>query len=254
MNASLYWNHQLSSLPEFDRVTGRPEWQSAFAADARRLLADLHRKGGWRGRSGTVIAVSVLLHCAAWLLWQSDAIAPVVEPRITRSVEVSLVAPAPAVRPAPQAQPQTPPEVKPKPKPALTHNTAAKRPLPRVEPEPQEAAASAPAPVSAPVPVAQAPAAPFVEASYRASYLNNPPPKYPMLAKERQWEGLVVLKVQVLADGSSGGVSVEQSSGHDVLDAAAAEAARRWRFVPAKRGEDNVASVVLVPIEFKLKS
>ncbi|WP_156302684.1 energy transducer TonB, partial [Methylogaea oryzae] len=98
------------------------------------------------------------------------------------------------------------------------------------------------------------PVAPFVEASYRASYLNNPAPKYPMLAKERHWEGLVVLKVQVLADGSSGGVSVEQSSGHDVLDEAAAEAARHWRFVPAKRGEDNVTSVVLVPIEFKLRS
>lgn len=257
MNASLYYSDRhLPRMSEPSASSGlariTPEWQSIFADDARRALADLAKKGGWRGRLAAVVAVSLLLHASAWLLWQVPAV-PVSAPRIMRSVEVALVAPQPVavVPPAPQVQPQTPPEELPKPKPLVK---AKPRPLLREKTARQEPIRDEPVSAPAPTPAVQAPAAPFVEANYRAAYLNNPPPKYPMAAKERHIEGLVVLKVQVLSDGSSGNVSIDQSSGHEVLDEAAAEAARRWRFVPAKRGDETVASVVLIPIEFKLKS
>lgn len=92
----------------------------------------------------------------------------------------------------------------------------------------------------------------FTEASFRASYLHNPEPDYPAVAKKRDWHGLVKLRVQVTADGLSEQIDVAQSSGHDILDEAAIEAVKTWRFIPAKRGETTVSSSVIVPIKFKL--
>jgi protein TonB len=49
-------------------------------------------------------------------------------------------------------------------------------------------------------------------------------------------------------------VELRESSGHPRLDDAAAAAVRRWRFVPARRGEQPVGAWVLVPISFNLRS
>lgn len=92
----------------------------------------------------------------------------------------------------------------------------------------------------------------FEGARANAAYLHNPKPEYPPLARRRQWEGRVILKVRVLAAGTVAAISVETSSGHEILDEAALEAVRRWRFVPAKRGGQAVDSVVNVPINFNL--
>jgi len=46
---------------------------------------------------------------------------------------------------------------------------------------------------------------------------------------------------------------VQETAGHSDLDQAAAEAVRRWRFEPARRGNDPVAMWVLLPVEFRLK-
>ena len=51
-----------------------------------------------------------------------------------------------------------------------------------------------------------------------AGYLNNPPPVYPEVAMDRGWEGKVLMKVHVLANGKPDNVSVIKSSGKDVLD------------------------------------
>ncbi len=85
-----------------------------------------------------------------------------------------------------------------------------------------------------------------------AAYLHNPKPVYPATAKRRQWEGKVILKVKVLASGAASEVSIQTSSGHDLLDEAALEAVRQWHFVPAKRGGQPVDSWVGVPINFNL--
>jgi protein TonB len=57
----------------------------------------------------------------------------------------------------------------------------------------------------------------------------------------------------VLADGRIGEVLVQQSAGHPELDEAAADAVRRWRFDPARRGPEAVAMWVLLPVEFRLR-
>ncbi|NBS16976.1 MAG: energy transducer TonB [Gammaproteobacteria bacterium] len=85
-----------------------------------------------------------------------------------------------------------------------------------------------------------------------AAYLHNPKPLYPAMAKRRQWEGKVILKVKVLASGAASEVSIQTPSGHEILDEAALEAVRQWHFVPAKRGGQPVDSLVNVPINFNL--
>jgi protein TonB len=62
-----------------------------------------------------------------------------------------------------------------------------------------------------------------------------------------------MLKVQVLIDGRVGEILVQQSAGHPDLDLAAADAVRRWRFEPARRGEDPIAMWVLLPVEFQIR-
>jgi protein TonB len=84
--------------------------------------------------------------------------------------------------------------------------------------------------------------------------MNNPKPAYPSIAIRRQWEGKVSLKVFVRADGRVGEVLVAATSGHDVLDEAAVEAVRQWRFVPAKRSGQPVDSWVTFPINWNLEN
>ena len=65
--------------------------------------------------------------------------------------------------------------------------------------------------------------------------------------------GRVVLDVEVLASGEAGVVRVEESSGYDILDQAALESVKRWRFVPARRNGAPVPASVRIPIRFALQ-
>ncbi|MBI1953168.1 MAG: energy transducer TonB [Candidatus Omnitrophica bacterium] len=80
----------------------------------------------------------------------------------------------------------------------------------------------------------------------------NPAPAYPWAARLRGWQGTVVLRVSVAASGLPERVEIAVSSGHAVLDQAALEALRAWRFVPARKGSQAVAGVVEIPVTFKL--
>ncbi len=93
----------------------------------------------------------------------------------------------------------------------------------------------------------------FTEANFKANYDHNPKPEYPAIAKSRGWQGKVLLRVKVSAQGLSDAVTVEKSSGREILDDSAVEAVKKWRFIPAKRGDTPVASSVIVPIDFKLR-
>jgi periplasmic protein TonB len=88
----------------------------------------------------------------------------------------------------------------------------------------------------------------FVQAGYGYS----PKPEYPDTARRDGKEGRVVLRVLVDEEGKSKLVEVSDSSGSAVLDRAATEAIRRWRFSPAHYGNKAVESWVKVPIEFRL--
>jgi protein TonB len=47
-------------------------------------------------------------------------------------------------------------------------------------------------------------------------------------------------------------VQLERSSGRSVLDRAATDAVRRWRFHPARRDGMAVEGSVVVPVQFRL--
>jgi protein TonB len=78
-------------------------------------------------------------------------------------------------------------------------------------------------------------------------------PSYPANARRLGVQGTTLLSVFVAADGRVADVVVKQSAGHPDLDQAAADAVRRWRFEPARRGNEPVAMWVLLPVEFRLR-
>lgn len=86
-----------------------------------------------------------------------------------------------------------------------------------------------------------------------APHPGNPPPRYPYGARRNGIEGRVVLLVEVPPDGIGGTVVVKASSGHAILDEAAVAAVRRWRFRPASRDGQPVASLIELPIRFRLR-
>lgn len=123
-------------------------------------------------------------------------------------------------------------------------------------PTAQSSFAVAPQPPAPPVPQPLVPPLPapvaVVAARFDADYLHNPKPVYPALSRRLNEEGRVLLKVRVSAQGSALEVAVSKSSGFPRLDAAAVDAVTRWRFVPARRGDEPVDSSVVVPITFAL--
>jgi protein TonB len=84
-------------------------------------------------------------------------------------------------------------------------------------------------------------------------YSENPPPPYPPIARRRGYEGVVMLSVQVLADGTVGELKIKDTSGHSMLDRAAVKAVRRWKFKPAFRGNVPIPMWVDVPVRFVIK-
>lgn len=116
----------------------------------------------------------------------------------------------------------------------------------------QSVAAAAPVQESKPV----APSAPVVintQPDYRADYLNNPRPPYPMVARRMGYHGKVVLNVEVLAEGRAGQVQLHTSSGHEILDNAALQTVKGWHFTPARRLGQPVTEWFLVPVNFSLE-
>lgn len=98
-------------------------------------------------------------------------------------------------------------------------------------------------PASAPVPAAAI--------SARPEPISSPAPRYPRMALRRGERGTVMVSVEVGPDGVPGAVEVATSSGSRLLDRAAVDAVRRWRFRPAMAGERPVAARVQVPISFQ---
>ena len=131
-------------------------------------------------------------------------------------------------------------------------------PQPKPKPrEPDPVPSEAPAVKETPPEVQNAtPPSPVVldaEPDYKADYLNNPRPPYPMVARRMGYHGKVVLDVEVLSEGKAGDVKLHQSSGYDILDNAALQTVKTWRFTPARRFGQAVTQRFLVPIKFSLE-
>jgi protein TonB len=162
-------------------------------------------------------------------------------------VQVSLVArpPQPHVTPlraAPKRTRIAPPEPQTETPPPAPSTHAADKPASE-PPAPQPVAAEA---------LALEPET-YVQPVFSASYLNNPPPAYPLAARRRGQAGTVIVRAEIGSDGGCRQAALKQGSGHPLLDRAAVDAVRKWRFVPAKRGDTAVAAWVEVPITFKLE-
>jgi len=80
--------------------------------------------------------------------------------------------------------------------------------------------------------------------------IESPAPRYPPQALRRGESGTVLLRAHVGADGVPYAIDLVQSSGSRLLDHAASEALRRWRFRPAQRNGQPVPSLVQIPIVF----
>ncbi|MFE8646327.1 energy transducer TonB [Sphingomonas sp. NCPPB 2930] len=145
----------------------------------------------------------------------------------------------PRPRPAPAPTPHPPPPQPPSP-PLAAPQEAPPSPPPDKPPVPSAA------PIAAPTAPKETPAVSGI------ALLGNPSPPYPALALRRMWEGKVVLLIQVSADGRADSVQVSRSSGQPVLDDAAVQAVRQWKFVPARRGDMPIPGQATQVIDFKL--
>ena len=86
----------------------------------------------------------------------------------------------------------------------------------------------------------------------RARTIKSEQPPYPQVARERGWEGTVVLRLTINTNGMVEKVETRTSSGHAELDESAMQSVKTWRFDPAKDGEFPVSTVVDLPIRFNL--
>ena len=186
---------------------------------------------------GYALLASIVLH--VFLLafqWPQlgDALKHPVE--VLAPIVARLMEPPPPPAPPASAPPVEEP-VAAAPKPA---------PAPRIEPEKTREAppvVAAPAPAPAPVPPVAAakpqpaPAVPAVPdaasliARYRAALLAEASrhKRYPLVALDNGWEGEVVVRMAIAADGSLAALSVKSSSGHAALDRRAVEMFRKAR-------------------------
>ena len=101
-------------------------------------------------------------------------------------------------------------------------------------------------------PIAAGDASPAPSVGQAAPVAGNPAPRYPRTARRRGIEGRLVLQVLVDATGAARSVEVFATSGHGLLDEAAIDAVRRWRFVPGHRDGQAAPTLVRVPVTFKL--
>jgi TonB family protein len=87
----------------------------------------------------------------------------------------------------------------------------------------------------------------------RPRYAENPKPIYPQEAREKGYEGEVVLRAEVLSNGRVGQIEVRKSSGYELLDHSALTTVKQWRFIPAKKGDIAIPLWVNIPIKFQLQ-
>lgn len=202
------------------------------------------------GERIAVVALVVAVHVGLALVWLMQPEPP--------AVAVSEMSVSVAIQQAEVAKPEAQPEpIPPKPLPRIerAEKPLIRQPVQEADVSELHAKAEAPPPVQAVTAPPAVAAAPVIDSApdYRASYLNNPRPSYPMAARRMGWEGRVVLNVEVLATGYCGDASVFRSSGHEVLDNAALRTVKGWRFVPASRAGHPVTQWFKVPIQFSLK-
>lgn len=75
--------------------------------------------------------------------------------------------------------------------------------------------------------------------------LHMPSPSYPLLAKEKGWEGEVVFRLKTDQNGFIESLQMLSGSGYQLLDEEAYRAVKEWRLAPRL--------IAQIPIVFRLK-
>ncbi|SNR85575.1 outer membrane transport energization protein TonB [Methylobacillus rhizosphaerae] len=246
------------------RATGESQYlDHAFSLRQQEIVQEVIASG--RSRHYLALGLIVIAAHIGGAYYYNHIPHVVVAPK-TKPVTIEII--KPVIEPPPEVKPPPPPPPpkkvvkepppQPKPQPALKTPEAE----PDIKPddivvqentttektsEPVEAAPPAPAPEAVKE-------EPVTEATGYAGYLNNPAPRYPSFAQRQGWQGTVILRVRVLANGRVQGVEIKQSSGRKTLDEAAVEAVKGWEFAPSRRGNTPIDGWATVPIEFKLAS
>ena len=192
--------------------------------------------------------LAFIAHVLAWFYWHP--VQRVTSPELPDWINITLVVgiEEQQAEPAPQVTPQLP-----KPK-TVPVKQVKKKPTVKPQqkiipvekiPPPQETIEEEVKPASAST---------FVQADSKPFALDNPKPVYPSAARRRGMQGVVLLQVNVSSEGKVTGIHVMSSSGFKVLDIAATNSVKQWRFMPAMQGNENVSSTVQVPIRFTLNN
>lgn len=237
-----------------------------------------------RRTNGTVMLCIAALHAVLLLGLAQFGIRPgmarphSVPPHALRPIQVMLLTDAvpmrdlPAIKSTPAPKPIPAAAGKPQPASAPA-NTHARRPEPMAvdvlaqdaRPGPDSANPAAPPnpgavdagprdahPIQASAKPAERPPELAPAQAARPDYAYNPQPDYPMLLRDQGVGGVVWLRVWVDREGRPGEIRLARGSGYRLLDDAALRAVRQWRFVPARSGEETLASWVEFPIRFTL--
>jgi periplasmic protein TonB len=201
-------------------------------------------------RTGALVAIALHAAVVAALVTYTPARSALLS---VAPIMVSLITPLPPEAKPVETPPTPKPVAKPRPKPA--------EPQARIA-APVEVPSPSPVVVTPPPPPTPLPAVPqalpqpqraITAPIFAADYLDNPPPSYPALSRRAHEQGRVVLRVLVNPGGRADNIEIRSSSGHLRLDEAARDTVRRWRFVPAKRGDEPVPAWVLIPVSFSLE-
>lgn len=186
------------------------------------------------------------------LLWLSRIAPPAnipPQPLMVQMVEVGAQPHAVTPTPTPPAEKSTPrPRRQPtpaSPERLLAADTSADASTSTTTPPPEPAATVKTASAAAP--------AVITAARFDADYLQNPAPAYPALSRRLREEGKVMLRVFVETSGRPSQIEIKSSSGSPRLDQSAQEAVSRWKFIPARKGQDVIGAWVLVPIIYRLR-
>lgn len=82
---------------------------------------------------------------------------------------------------------------------------------------------------------------------------SRPKPRYPRIAQRQGIEGFVTLRLRIDATGRVEDAVVVKSEPDGVFDDAALATGRRYRFTPARRGGEAVATTLQQTIRFELQ-
>ena len=168
------------------------------------------------------------------------------------------VEPPPPALEKPKPKPKKPePKPKPKPKPVpLPKAPPSEKAITQEESPPEEDSAPPPPPPPVATPTAEendSMGAPVTPPREDAHQLNNPRPAYPALSRRLREQGIVLLEILILPDGTVGEVKIKESSGFKRLDDTAVKAVKQWKYTPARRGNEPIAYWYLQPLEFSLR-